>query len=347
MGELRKDPFMDRWVILAEERGARPTAITATDAAADRSTCPFCEGHEGETEAEIMAVRDPGTAPDTPGWQIRVVPNRYPALRPDAAPVENESDLLQRRTAAGHHEVIIEGVSHTRSISEMPSSEFRQVLQVYRERYQQLAKNSALRSAVLIKNVGAAAGASIEHSHSQLIATPVLPMLLTRELDSARRWQAEHSADPKNSEDSKSSLWSHWLAGELEDGRRVVVDSDEVVVVCPYAPRFPFETWLLPKQQQSHFERTSDTTLEAMADRLHECIRAIEACLGDAPYNYVVHSAPLGEDPTELYHWRIEILPRVTRVAGYEQATGLYINPVLPESSALQLREAWPTGATP
>ncbi|MEM7166091.1 MAG: DUF4921 family protein [Planctomycetota bacterium] len=329
MSELRKDPFLERWVIIAEERGQRPTTIQAADTAADRSTCPFCAGNEAETEPEIFAVRDADTAPNGPGWQVRVVPNRYPALRPDAPDVAavEENELLQRQPGVGHHEVIIEG-PHTRSVSEIPTPEFAEVVGVYRERYRTLAKDDTLRSAVLIKNVGAAAGASIEHSHSQLIATPVLPMLLQRELVTAAEWSKRH----------ESCLWCSWLATEQTAGSRVVARNDYVTVLCPYAPRFPYETWLLPTQHASHFEHADDACVEVLAEMLHRSVTAIERCLGEPAYNYVVHSAPLGESTRSDYHWRMEVLPRVTRVAGYEQATGFYINPLSPERSAQELR---------
>lgn len=327
LSELRKDPFLERWVIIAEERGKRPTTITATDTAADRSTCPFCLGNEAETEPEIYAVGTAGREANSPGWRVRVVPNRYPALRPDAGAVQSESELHQRRPGVGHHEVIIEG-AHTRSVSEMSIESFAEVCSVYRQRYRTLATDDTLRSAVLIKNVGTAAGASIEHSHSQLIATPVLPMLLTRELETAQQWHAERG----------SCLWCHWLDKEVTDGSRIVAVTEEVVVLCPYAPRFPYETWLLPRHHESHFEHTTDATLAEMSSLLHRSVREIESCLGAPAYNYVIHSAPLREAARADYHWRMEVLPRVTRVAGYEQATGLYINPTSPEQSAADLR---------
>ncbi len=329
MPELRRDPLLQRWVILAAERGGRPAARhTAARSQRDRPPCPFCPGHEAETLPEISAARPADTPPDSPGWRVRVVPNKYPALRPDAPDSGDVTSLFERRAGRGHHEVIVEGEMHTRSVSEISSERMQEVVSVYRERFRALSAVSGLESAVLIKNVGIEAGASIEHSHSQLIATPLLPPALEVELRAAAAWLARE----------RECIWCGIVREERARRERIVLEEGRLIALCPWASRFPYETWILPRDHASHFECASDREIAELAGCIRRLIGAVEACLGDPPYNYVVHSAPFPSDARPDYHWRLSLLPRVTHAAGYEQATGLYINPVSPEAAAAALR---------
>ena len=210
MHELRHDPLLQRWVIVSAERGGRPTA-EGGDRGSKRGDppCPFCPGHEAETLPEIAANRPAGTTPESPGWRVRVVPNKYPALRSDAPELEGLGPLFGRRGGRGHHEVIIEGEDHTRSVSELASDRMQEVVSVYRERFRDLSTVSGLESAVLIKNVGIEAGASIEHSHSQLIATPLLPPTLELEMRSAAEWRRQ----------GRDCIWCSIIQEEREIGR--------------------------------------------------------------------------------------------------------------------------------
>lgn len=390
MSELRKDPVHERWVIVAAERARRPAAFHAEPPTptAPPEDCPFCPGHESETLPEVAALRAPGSRPDAPGWRVRVVPNRYPALRPDAPGVppggsvpvgptaavpspaiDWDADLaataaplrpcaatpptapvrlqrlqrLQCLPGYGRHEVIIEG-PHTRSVPEIEPALYREVLEVYRERLADAARTPGLASATLIKNVGAAAGASIEHSHSQLIATPIVSPLLAAEL------RAAHPCP-----------WCRAIAQDLADGDRLVYAGEHLVVLCPYAPRFPYESWILPRTHCPAFPEAPEALLDELAPLLQRLVGRMETVLPNPAYNIAWHTAPFarpgspgtagaertatrGEsdlhahvDP-RAYHWRVEILPRVTRVAGYEQASGIFINPVAPEQAATELR---------
>lgn len=328
MPELRKDPILDRWVIIAQERASRPAAFGHDEPTPSSGPCPFCEGSESETRPEVLAVREPGTEPNTPGWRVRVVTNRYPALDPDAEPSQHLDGLYQHVAGSGIHDVIIEGAEHTRSVTELPGPLMREVLGVYRQRLNDISTDPHIANGVIIKNVGRPAGASIEHSHAQLIAPPVLPMILEGELEASRRYFASHGAP----------IHEAILDSERSQKSRLVYDGEEVVVFCPYAPRFPFETWFLPTRPLSHFEQSPDACLDELAPILQRVLSGIEHELNSPPYNYVTHSAPFREQHP-YYRWRLEILPRITRVAGFEQATGLYINPISPEYSAEKLRE--------
>lgn len=329
MPELRRDPLLQRWVIVSAERGGRPVAErTGAEPKRDHPPCPFCPGHEDETLPEIAAARPADTSPNSPGWRVRVVPNKYPALRPDACELEGLGPLFDRRGGQGHHEVIIEGEEHTRSVSELSSDRMQEVVSVYRERFRALSAVSGLESAVLIKNVGIEAGASIEHSHSQLIATPLLPPALELELQSANEWRRQ----------GRGCIWCSIIQEERAREERVVFEEGGLIALCPWASRFPYETWVLPSTHASHFERASDADVVELAACIQRLTHAIESCLHRPPYNYVVHSAPFPTRESLDYHWRLSLLPRITRAAGYEQATGLYINPLLPEVAAAELR---------
>jgi len=336
MAELRQDPILGHWVIISEERGQRPLSVAAEVPAATDTVCAFCPGNERETLAEILSIREAGTAPDSPGWRVRVVPNRYPALSPDETPEGEQLGLFPRRPGWGHHEVIVEGEAHTRSVTELESGRMQEVVAVYRDRFRALAGIPGLRSAVLIKNVGGVAGMSIEHSHSQLISTPVLSPVLEAELCSAREWATASDG---------GCVWCEIIRAERERGERVVDVRSTLLAFCPWAARFPFETWILPLEHESHFELTSEACLGELAELLLDVLRAIENCLSNPPYNYAIHSAPFPSEPAPTYHWRLAILPRVTRVAGYEQASGVYINHVRPEDAATKLRRILGTPA--
>ena len=329
MSELRQDPILGHWVIVSEERAQRPSSVAVKPTDATSTACAFCPNNERETLPEIFSVRDLGTAPDSPGWHVRVVPNKFPALRPDASQQAEKVGFFQRRTGQGRHEVIIEGGDHTRSVAELETGLMKKVIGVYRDRFEALARVPEIRSAILIKNVGDVAGASIEHSHSQLIATPVLSPVLEAELRSARKWAATGDG---------SCIWCEIIRAERARGDRVVDVRRTLLAICPWAARFPFETWILPLEHESHFELTSEACLGELAELLLDILRAVESCLSHPPYNYAIHSAPFPSEPTLSYHWRLAILPRVTRVAGLEQASGVYINHVRPEDAAAELR---------
>ncbi len=329
MPELRHDPLLQRWVIVSAERGARSTAEEGrAGAKAGDPPCPFCPGHEAETLPEITATRPADTIPDSPGWRVRVVPNKYPALRSDASELEGLGPLFGRRGGQGHHEVIIEGEDHTRSVSELASDRMQEVIWVYRERFRVLSKVPGLESAVLIKNVGVEAGASIEHSHSQLIATPLLSPTLELEMRSAAEWRRQE----------RDCIWCSIIREERAHRERIVFEHGGLIALCPWASRFPYETWILPRTHASHFERATDQDVVELAVCIQRLLNAVEACLHRPPYNYVVHSAPFPTGERPDYHWRLSLLPRITHAAGYEQATGLYINPLLPETAAADLR---------
>ncbi|MHC4593046.1 MAG: galactose-1-phosphate uridylyltransferase, partial [Planctomycetota bacterium] len=329
MAELRRDPVSGRWVIIATERAARPHDFFMTRGRRRGGFCPFCEGNEDRTPPEIAAVRPLGGPPDTPGWKVRVVPNKFPALRMDQRLEVHDEGAYHTVEGFGIHEVIIESSQHLVSPTEMATQDFGLVLQTYCDRSRVLSADERLAYVLVFKNVGQTAGASIEHSHSQLIGVPVMPKRVHEEMRSCEEFF----------EDGAHCLFCSIIEQELADGRRVVAESDGFVVLCPFAARFPFEMWLLPKEHMCHLFELDGPQLSDAAGILQEALARLEVCLQDPPYNYAIHTAPTTGEGASYYHWHVELIPRVTQVAGFEWGTGFYINPMAPESAAQYLRE--------
>ena len=329
MPELRKDPVTGRWVIISTDRQKRPHDFRFERAAViGREHCPFCPGHEALTPPEVMAYRHNGSAPNTPGWEVRVVPNKYPALQVEGTLDRLGDGLYDRMSGIGAHEVIIETPQHDRTLAAMSEPEIVQVLWAYRERMLDLKRDIRLRYILIFKNPGAAAGATLEHTHSQLIALPIVPDFVREEIDGARR----HFAIKER------CVFCDILHQDLNDGARVILENADVAVIAPYAPRFAFESWLLPKRHGSRFEEAPRHEYESLARGLKTLLQRMDRALEQPSYNLIVHSSPFSEDVGETYHWHLEILPKLTRVAGFEWGTGFYINPTAPEEAARVLR---------
>jgi UDPglucose--hexose-1-phosphate uridylyltransferase len=328
MPDLRKDPVTGRWVIISTERQKRPsdfqieTAVSKPD-----ELCPFCEGHEDKTPPEILAFRN-GTPRNTPGWDVRVVPNKFPALRVEGTLDREGEGLFDRMNGIGAHEVIIETPTHGLTLATMPEPAIEKVFFAWRDRVNDLKRDIRLRYIVIFKNHGASAGATLDHAHSQLIALPIVPREMREELEGARR---HHQLKER-------CVFCDIIRQELKQGRRVIAESADFVAVAPYAPRFPFETWLLPKRHLSRFEDASPGEFASLARMLKEILQRMNASLLSPPYHLIVHSAPLQEEAGEFYHWHVEVMPKLTRMAGFEWGTGFYINPTAPEEAAEVLR---------
>jgi UDPglucose--hexose-1-phosphate uridylyltransferase len=330
MADLRKDPVTGRWVIISTERQKRPndfqieTVKTGPD-----DLCPFCEGHEDKTPPEILAYRN-GTHANSPGWEVRVVPNKFPALRVEGTLDREGEGLFDRMNGIGAHEVIIETPDHRATLATMPEQAIERTFWAWRDRVLDLKQDFRLRYIVIFKNHGAAAGATLEHSHSQLIALPIVPREMTEELYGARRHHQQ----------KERCVFCDIIHQEVKDGSRLIAESSEFVAVAPYAPRFPFETWLLPKRHSSRFEDASRGEYAGLARMVKDTLQRMNQTLLSPPYNLIVHSSPLQENAGEFYHWHVEIMPKLTRVAGFEWGTGFYINPTGPEEAAEVLRKA-------
>lgn len=330
MPELRKDPVTGRWVIIATDRPKRPSDFTRQQVnIAGVRFCPFCPGNELRTPGEILAYRTRGTA-NEPGWTLRVIPNKFPVLRVEGTVNRKGDGMYDRMNGIGAHEVIIETPEHAETLASMPLKRIEDLFWAYRDRALDLRRDVRLRYVLLFKNHGEAAGQALEHSHSQMIALPVIPKRVQEKLEGARR----------HFDFKERCVYCDILSQELDSSVRVVLESDHFAVVAPYAPRFPFETVVLPKMHSSHAETMSPAQIEDLARVLRTTAVKLDRALERPPFNLVLHSGPVQEQPIAHFHWHIELIPKLTHVAGFEWGSGFYINPTPPEESAKFLREA-------
>jgi len=340
MGELRKDPVLGRWVIIATERSKRPDAFLSVAEAQgdDEKKCPFCAGREKETPPEIYSLRDPKTKPDTSGWRVRVVPNKFSACNLDVILEKKGYGVHDMMTNFGVHEVIIETPDHKKEIKDQTPDEASEVITVLQRRVEELHKNDKIHHALLFKNKGKGAGATIAHPHHQLIALPITPKRVREELEGAKFYFKL----------KERCVFCDIIEQEKSWGERMLYENEGFVSFCPYASRFPFEVWLLPKEHSIDFygQKAKEKT-RLLAEALQVILKKYDKVLKDPAYNYIIHTAP-NRFPRQDYwktieqdfHWHIELFPWLTRVAGFEWGSGFYINPVSPEMAAKYLREA-------
>jgi len=330
MSELRQDPISGQWVIMAPERAGRPDDFVGEGDARPQGECPFCAGHEYLTSTPLLEW--PAHSVQHVPWQIRVLPNKYPAVSANVGQAFLPAD--SPTPAFGQHEVVVESPQHLLSVTQLEPRQFAEVVRVYRDRVRTLKEDHRLRCALVFKNMGLAGGATLEHVHSQIVALPTVPDRLRAELDGAAQWHDRHGTCP----------YCAMIEREQAAGVRLVAETESLVAISPHAARMPYETWVLPRQHASHFEQLSDTGATELAGLLQRVLKAIEAVCGSGrhskgAYNYFIHSAPFDTPPCDHYHWHVEIIPRMTRLAGFEWGTGWHINPVTPEAATQRLRK--------
>ena len=338
MPELRKDPIIGRWVLISTERAKRPDDFkrTASYQPPEDIECPFCEGKENLTPPEILVLGRENSNPNTPGWKVRVVPSIRPLLRTD---IEYDCwgvGLYDVLNGVGAHEVIIETPQHIGNMADLEINQIFLVLKAYKERIIDLEKDKRLKYVLIYKNYGwQAGGGKTNHARSTLIATPVNPKRVKEELEGAKRYFDYHDR----------CVFCDIIRQEKEQNIRIAYEDEKIICLCPFASRFPFEVWILPKKHCCDFYACSEEDLKAVAGALKIILTKIKIGLGDPHYNYVIHTSPFrrkypGYWTTILqdYHWHIEITPRLTRVAGFEWGSGFYICPVTPEDAAQFLR---------
>ena len=341
MPEFRRDPIVGRWVIIATERAKRPSDVVRPHESTPARLCPFCPGHEDKTPREVyVSGRPPSAPPNGPGWKVRVVPNRYPALMIEGELHKEGDGIYDKMNGVGAHEVIIESPDHKQGLAELSERQVEDVLWSYRDRIIDLRKDTRFKYVLIFKNHGPLAGATLDHPHTQLIATPVTPRAISVELESA--WNHYHVKE--------RCIFCDMLAQELDKGERVVSLDEHFVALAPYASRFPFETMLIPRRHLHSFADEPRSNLVALARCIKDFMVRLKTVLRDPPYNFVFHTAPNTETlvrrrnywdtlPVD-FHWHIEVLPRLTKVAGFEWGTGFYVNPTAPEEAAAFLRDA-------
>jgi UDPglucose--hexose-1-phosphate uridylyltransferase len=342
MPELRKDPISDRWVVISTERGRRPSDFGTTAVGSEGAGvkfCPFCEGNESKTPQEIIAWRRAATPPNTAGWDVRVIPNKFPALIIEGEVNRTGMGIYDMMSGIGAHEVIVETPRHGENIPDLPDEHVEKILWAYKQRIVDLEKDTRFRYILVFKNYGIAAGASLTHPHSQLIATPITPRYVKMELTNSRDYFQE----------KERCIFCDMIRQELGAGERLVYENEYFVAFAPFASRFPFEIWLLPRRHEYGFQQLPDEERGQLARCLKDILTRLRKTLNDPPYNYVLHTSP---NPVQRpgkpdywgtiqydFHWHIEIIPRLTMQAGFEWGSGLYINPTAPEEAAKYLRE--------
>ena len=317
-------------MIFATERAKRPHDFvkhgSPRKAEGSKATCPFCPGNEVLTPPEIFVRPRGGSSP----WSVRVVSNKFAALAPGGSTEHKQVGSIYREMdGVGTHEVIIETPEHGQTLALMTESQILDVLRAYQERYRCLRDEPWTKLILIFRNHGESTGTSLEHPHSQLIATPVVPKDVRRKYEVATTYY----------DDTGRCLYCDVLKNEMALGERIIMETERFVVFHPFASKSPFETWIGPKNHQPSFGKVSEEDLRELARVLKLTLESLHEALGDPDYNYVIHSAPVEDDHKSYYLWHIQIIPRLTKVAGFELGSGMAINTALPEETAQFMRE--------
>ncbi|MBE9501328.1 MAG: galactose-1-phosphate uridylyltransferase [Chloroflexi bacterium] len=330
MSEIRQDPTTKEWVIMARERAKRPHDFVRQQAEAEppafEPSCPFCPGNEAMTPPEILSYRDH----ETQSWRVRAFANKFPALAPEGSTMRREEEgFFLGMDGVGVHEVIVETPVHNKPLALMEDSGVADVLFAYQERYNALSRVPFIKLIIIFKNHGPSAGTSLEHPHSQLVATPVVPRHIRMQYEVAIRYY----------DNTGRCLHSDLVGHELRIGKRVVMETERFVVFHPFASHQPFETWIVPKAHQACFGNASAEDLEDLAHVLRITLLKLYRGLNNPDFNYVIDTAPAGDENKDYYLWHLRIIPRLTEMAGFEIGSGIYINTALPEETAKFVRE--------
>ena len=330
MSELRRDPILGRWNIIETEGPLGPAAFEVDPHTPASSKCPFCYGNEAITPPEIYAVRPAGSPANGPGWSLRVVANKFPALKIEGDLDRRGLGVFDMCNGVGAHEVIIETPEHQRQTADLSLEEFSSVIRAFKGRSLDLRGDRRLKYTLIFKNFGLSAGASLEHTHSQLIALPIVPKRVQEELKGAERYFEFRERCP----------YCDLLHQDLQEDERVVCENRSFVAVCPFMSGFPFEIWILPKEHRGDFAQIAPEAITDFARILKETLQRVRTALNNPAYNFIIHTAPIEPREREEYHWHLELIPKLTKIAGFEWGTGFYINPTSPEFAAKILREA-------
>lgn len=332
MSELRCDPTTGNWVIIAPERNRRPrdgppASKRIASLLSFDPDCPFCPGNEAMLPSIVAEM----ASAQRPGWRTRAVANKFPAVSRDVARCEHGS-LYEAAAGRGSHEVVIESPHHNSDLTTMSRDEVRDALVTCRDRHEALMADEAVQSAIIFRNRGSPAGASLQHPHSQVIALETVPPLV----------RARQAAMLDYCQKEKRCVLCDVIAHEQGDGSRLVDENDAFVTIVPFAASAPCEIWLLPKRHQASFGEIQGAEIELLAIALSDALVLLAAALNDPPYNYVIDTAAKDGLGARHVHWRLRIVPQSTVSAGFELASGLPINPHLPEQDAAILRSFRP-----
>ena len=356
MSELRQDPTTREWVIIATERRRRPHEFgsdfsSQKDNAANlqeySKDCPFCSGNEYLSPHETASYRTVGTNLNSKGWWVRVIPNKFAALslnfeenaqvydgvravNPDFSGYffPRATEVFRTKPGIGAHEVVIDTPKHNEQLPFFSDKQIQELFLMYRERYLNLHVNSKFKYIIIFKNSGANAGTSIIHSHSQIIATPIIPLTLRNNISQARFYYDEVGR----------CIFCDMIQAEIVDGRRIILQTADFIVFHPFASTSPFETWIMPLSHEPCFSNISIDKIKALAVIVKKILKGMYDALDDPDYNFVFNNPPIADEKEDYYHWSLRIIPRLTMKAGFEIGTGMSINTAVPEETAEFMR---------
>lgn len=330
MHELRKDPLLGRWVVVLADSWS-PDRYLIRENGLEDTPCLLCSGHEHETPTEIASVRTGDR------WWVRVLPNFRPVLHIEGELGRKGVGMYDKMNGIGANEIIVESPEHDKRPEDFGPEQMAKVVRVYRDRVSDLEKDERLRYMLIYKNSGMGAGAVFSHPHAEIMATPVIPKLIKEELDGAKQYYAY----------KERCIFCDILREEMRLGERIIFETREFFAFCPFSPKFPFEFWIIPRNHRCAFQEIGDGETDDLSLMLTTVLKKLRRVLKDAPFNYVIHTAPnriprrnhwhtLGDD----FHWHIEVIPRLLRTTGFEWGSDLYVLTTSPEDAAKYLREA-------
>ncbi len=327
MPELRQNFFTREWVIIATERAKRPKELARKQALKEPAefvaNCPFCLGNEDKTPPEVLRVPAHDGA-----WQVRVVANKFAALSRDAQPVRTIHRSRRAVGGFGVHDVIIETPNHAHTTALLEDAHVTNVLRAYKSRYDELSQDPRIAHITIFKNHGLDAGTSLEHPHSQLIATPVISSQVRGRFQVALQHYDEFG----------ECMFCQMINEELMEEERIVLATEHFVALEPFASPTPFATYIMPRRHMANFGDISAAEITDLARVLRKVLGKLYHGLGNPDFNYTLRSAPAESHGVRYFHWYVSIIPRLTRVAGFELGSGMFINTVPPESAAEFLR---------
>jgi len=331
MSEFRQNMATKEWVIVAPARGKRPSdfaklTIKRPPVPSLKADCPFCPGNEAQTP-EPVYIKSVGDK-----WQIRVVPNKYAALQPDLAAARSYVGSFLSAMGYGIAEVVVETPEHNKTIATMQLSEISAILTAYRERQKEISKNEAINLIMIFRNYGPLAGTSLEHPHSQIIATPMLPPHVRNPIEQAVMHFDKYG----------TCVYCDMIEEERRQKERIVLETENFLAFCPWAARTPFEARIYPKRHAASYVSINDKEIEDLAGVLRTMLGKLYNGLDNPDYNYILRSAPVGDEDVRYSHWYLMIIPKIGTPAGFEIGSGIYINTVAPEESASYLRDINP-----
>lgn len=329
MAEIRRDLVKNNWVAITADMALKPNDFPINrqgmEATVNHQFCPFCEGNESFTPPEIMACRHDGMPANSAGWSIRVIPNKFSSFQLEGVLEKTRSGIYSNFNGVGRQEVIVENPKHNLELHEFDQAKFEQVLQIFRHRINDLSQDERIKYIQIYKNRGIFAGASLSHSHSQIMGLPFVPRGNSGLVDYYSK--------------KGQCLICDILNQEKASGLRIIYESEHFILLCPYASRFSYETWVIPKHHSEHFGAINEVEIADLAMVCKEFTRTMVTSLQDPAYNLVINTSPINVPYQPGFHWYMEITPRLLVTAGVDIATGIFMNPVAPELAAAMYRD--------